>query len=111
MNRTVIDNPKDTTGIVIGWPRHDLFDQPIKRRNSVLGFAPAENSGVVDVQSAEVKPGSAALVSILDARRTTLCTAQWDGGAESWRELPCDRETAAGTLLSRSLGATGRVCW
>src|ERR1700689_1091191 len=71
MNGTVIDNPKDTTSIVIGWPRHDLFDQPTERCNSVLGFTPAENSGMVDVQSAEVNPGSAALVAILDASRTT----------------------------------------
>src|ERR1035438_1354848 len=71
MDGTVTHNPKDTTGIVVGRPRHHWFDPPIKRRDSVFGLTPAENSGRVDIQGTEVNPSSAALVSILDASGTT----------------------------------------
>src|ERR1022692_3917455 len=71
MDGTVIHNPKDTTGIVVGRPRHHWFDPPIKRRDSVFGLTPAENSGRVDIQGTEVNPSSAALVLILDASGTT----------------------------------------
>jgi hypothetical protein len=78
MDGTVIHNPKDTAGIVVGWSRHYLLDQSIKWRNSVVGFAPAENSGVVDIQSAEINPCSTALVPILDpSRPTRLAWLSW----------------------------------
>jgi hypothetical protein len=74
MHRTVVHNPEDATGIVVGWSRHHLFDQTVKRRDTIYGLAPAEHSGVVDIQSAEVDPSPTAFVPILDARSTARLT-------------------------------------
>src|ERR1700687_21185 len=74
MYRTVIHYPKHTTGVVIGWPRHHLFDQTIKRHDAILGLTPTENSSIVDIQSTEVNPSSTAFVSVLDAARATGLT-------------------------------------
>src|SRR5258708_24746525 len=74
MHRTVIHYPKDTTSIIVGWSRHHLFDQAIKGHNPVDGLAPAEDSGVVDVQSTKINPSPTTFISILDATSTTRFT-------------------------------------
>jgi hypothetical protein len=35
MHRTVVHNPEDATGIVVGWSRHHLFEQTVKRRDAI----------------------------------------------------------------------------
>jgi len=74
MDGAVIYNPKDTSSVLVGRPRHYLFHQTIKRSDAICGFTPAEDSGVVDIQCTEVNPGAAALVSIRDAGRPPWLT-------------------------------------
>jgi len=64
MYRTVVYNPEDATGIVVGWSRHHLFDQTVKRRDAIDRLAPAKHSGVVDIQCAEINPSPTAFVQI-----------------------------------------------
>jgi hypothetical protein len=79
MHRTVIQDPKDTTGLVVGWSRHHLFDQAIKGRDAIDGLAPAEDSGVVDIQSTEINPSPTTFISILDATSDPVYRVRWDG--------------------------------
>ena len=74
MYGTVVYNPEDATGIVVGWSRHHLFDQTVKRRDAIDRLAPAKHSGVVDIQCAEINPSPTAFVSILDAASTAGLT-------------------------------------
>jgi hypothetical protein len=74
VHRAVVHNPEDATGIVVGWSRHHLFDQTVERRDTIYRLAPAEHSGVVDIQSTEVNPSPTAFVSILDTARTARLT-------------------------------------
>ncbi len=74
MHGTVVHNPEDATSIVVGWSGHYLFDQTVKGCDAIDGFASAEHSGVVDIQSTEVNPSPAAFVSVLDAHGTTWPT-------------------------------------
>jgi hypothetical protein len=48
-HRTVVHHPEDATGSVVGWSRHHLFDQTVKRRDTLYRLAPAEHLGVVDI--------------------------------------------------------------
>jgi hypothetical protein len=55
--------------IVVRRSCHHLLYQAIERGDSILGLAPTEDPGVVDIQGAEVHPGSAALVRMLYPHR------------------------------------------
>ena len=65
----VVDDPKDTPGIVVGWACHDLLNQTIKGGAASGGFAAAEDTGTMNVESCDVGPGSAAAILIFDAHR------------------------------------------
>ena len=71
VNRTIIHDQEHTPGVIVGWSRHHLLDQTIKRCDAVAGLTTTEDSSVMDIQSCEVNPGSTPFVSILDATRTT----------------------------------------
>lgn len=66
MRRTVVDDPEHTACLIVGRPSHDLFDQPVKGSDACGRLAAAEDAGVMDVQSGDVSPGSAAVVLVLD---------------------------------------------
>ena len=56
---------------MIRWPRHHLFDKPVKRGDAILGFTAAKDAGMVDVQGGDISPGAAARVLVLDVHRST----------------------------------------
>ena len=63
----VIDDPEDATGFVVGRPGHDLLDEVEEGVDAGGGLATAKDPSMVDVESGEVGPGTAALVFVLDA--------------------------------------------
>jgi hypothetical protein len=71
MRRAVVDDAEDATGVVLRWPRHHLFDEPVKRGDAILGFTAAKDTRMVDVQSGDISPGAAAGVLVLDVHRST----------------------------------------
>ena len=71
MSRAVVDNPEDATGIVVGRSCHDLLNQSIKGCNAILGFATAEDPGVVHVERGDVSPSAAAKILVFDVHGRT----------------------------------------
>ena len=71
MRRAVVHDPEDATGVVIRWPRHHLFDEPVKRGDAIPGFTAAKDAGMVDIQGGDISPGAAAGVLVLDVHRST----------------------------------------
>jgi len=65
--RAVIDDPEDTARIVIGRACHHLLDQPVKRRDTILRFTAPKDSGVVNIQRGNVRPGAETEVLVFDA--------------------------------------------
>jgi hypothetical protein len=66
MSGAVVDNPKHAARIIVGRSCHDLFDQTIKRRDTVAGLAAPKDTGAVDIQCGEVGPGAAAIIFVFD---------------------------------------------
>ena len=57
---------QNTRRIIVGRSRHDLFDQTIKRRDTVAGLATPKDTGAVDIQCGKVGPGAAAIIFVFD---------------------------------------------
>ena len=66
VGRAIVDNPEHAAGLVVGGPGHDLLDQTVKRSDTVMGLAAAEDTGLMDIQSSQVGPGATAVVFVLD---------------------------------------------
>ena len=66
VRRSVIDDPEDTSGIVVGRASHDLFDQTMESSDAGCGFAAAKDAGMVHVERGHISPGAATLVFMLD---------------------------------------------
>ena len=71
MGGTVIDDPENPASLVVGWPCHYLFDQPVKGIDAIFGLAAAKNPGMMDVESGKVGPCSTAKILMLDAHAST----------------------------------------
>src|SRR5215831_657629 len=71
VSRTVVNDPEDAARIIVRRTRHDLLDQTVKGFDAVVGFAAAKDPGMVDVQTGDVGPGSAAKVFVLHLHGTT----------------------------------------
>ena len=56
MCRTVVDNPENTTSLIVGRSRHHLFHQPVKGCNPILGLTATEDAGVMNIQGGHVQP-------------------------------------------------------
>ena len=85
MGGTVVNDLGDATGIITGWSRHDLFDEPIKGGITISDFTAAEDSGVVDVEGGDIGP-------------------------EPQRKYSCRAWECAAAILRGMLAATGFEC-
>jgi len=65
----IVDDPKDTPGIVVGRASHDLLDKTIKGGDASSCFATAKDTGTMNVESCDVGPGSATTILMFDAHR------------------------------------------
>ena len=59
---SVIDDPENTPGVVVGRASHDLFDQTMESSDASGGFAAAKDACMVNVESGHISPGAAALL-------------------------------------------------
>lgn len=66
----IINDPEDAAGIVVWRAGHDLFHQAIEWRDAGSYFAAAKNAGVMDIESGDICPGTAAIVFVLDEHGT-----------------------------------------
>jgi hypothetical protein len=69
MGTSVVDDPKDTPGVVVGRASHDLLNETVKGCDAGGSFAAAEDTGMMNVESGHIRPGSAATVLMFDAHR------------------------------------------
>jgi hypothetical protein len=67
ISKQLSTNPEDMACVIVGWTCHDLFDQTVKGRDAIGGFATSKNSGVVNIQSGDIGPGAATEVLMFDA--------------------------------------------
>jgi len=51
VGRAIVDDPEHTAGRAVGGPGHDLLDQAVKRGDAATGFAAAEDTGLMNIQS------------------------------------------------------------
>lgn len=88
MGGAIIYDPENTPSGAVGFLTHHLRHQPIKGSDAILGFATAEEFGVVDVPSRDVDQSAPALVLMLDIggatgadrQRGVLALADLDAG-------------------------------
>ena len=71
MSRAVVHDPENATCIIVRRSCQHLFDQPVERRDAVLGFAATENSSLMDIERGQVSPSSTTLVLMLDPHRAS----------------------------------------
>ena len=71
MRRAVVADPENPTRPAIGPLSHHLVDKTVKGRDSILGFAAAEEFGTVNVQSGQIGPRSQPFVFVLDLHGLT----------------------------------------
>ena len=65
----IVDDPKDTPGIVVGRASHDLLDKTIKGGDASGCFATAKDTGTMNVESCDIGPGSATTILMFDPHR------------------------------------------
>ncbi len=71
MSGTIVHDPEDAMGGLVGRLTHDLAHQAVHRSNAVFDFAAAEDFGTMHVPRSQVGPGALAKVLVLDARRAS----------------------------------------
>ena len=69
MGTSVVDDPEDTPGVVVGRASHDLLNKTVKGCDAGGSFAAAKDTGMMNVESGHVGPGSATTVLMFDAHR------------------------------------------
>ncbi len=72
----VVDDPKDTSGVVVGRASHDLLNKTIKGCDTGSCFAAAKDTGTMHVESCDVGPGSATTILMFDAHRALRRSGQ-----------------------------------
>jgi len=77
MRRAVIHDPEHPGGRAIGFLRHDVGYQPIKRANAILGFTAAKHFGSADIPGGQVNPSPATLILIFNPHG--LPVLSWQG--------------------------------
>ena len=93
VSRTVVDDPEDAAGFVIGRPRHDLLNEIAKRRDSIVLFTATKDSGLMYVQCRDIGPCPAAVVLVLDMHGLA-----WPAGV---REMLAAAGLNAGLFIGR----------
>jgi hypothetical protein len=68
MGGAIVEDPEDSARRPIRLLSHHLIDEPAERFDTRRGFASAEESGAMHVESGEIGPRATALVLVLDAR-------------------------------------------
>src|SRR5437867_6333995 len=69
MGRTIVHDPKHSSGRAIRLLVHDLGDQSIKGSNPALGFTATIEFGPMDIPSGQISPSSLPLVLMFDLHR------------------------------------------
>src|SRR5271154_3688037 len=69
MGTSVVDDPEDAPGVVVGRAGHDLLNKTVKRRNACGRFAAAKDTGMMNVECSDVGPRSATTILMFDAHR------------------------------------------
>jgi hypothetical protein len=67
MSGTIIHNPEDPLGGLVGRLAHDLSNKAIHGSNAVLDFAAAEDLGTMHIPRCQVGPSAFAKVLVLDS--------------------------------------------
>src|SRR5713101_6356355 len=67
MSGTIVHNPEDPMGGVVGRLAHDLTNKAIHGSNAVLDFAAAEDLGALHIPRGQVGPSAFAKVLVLDS--------------------------------------------
>ena len=67
MSGTIIHNPEDPLGGLVGRLAHDLSNKAIHGSNAVLDFAAAEGLGAMHIPRCQVGPSAFAKVLVLDS--------------------------------------------
>jgi hypothetical protein len=70
MRTSLVDDPKDTPGVVIGRASHDLLNQAIEGCDASGCFAAAKDASTMNVEGCDVSPGSATPIFMFNAHRT-----------------------------------------
>src|SRR5713101_4918574 len=65
----IVDDPKDTACFVVGRASHDLLNQTIEGCDAGGFFATPKDTGMMNVESSDVGPGSAPLVLMFDTHQ------------------------------------------
>ena len=76
MSRTVIHDPKHTSGVSIRGAPHDHIDEPTEWLNSIFGFTSAEDPHSVNIQGRQVSPGSESFVFVFNFHCQTRLSGQ-----------------------------------
>ena len=66
MSGTVVYDPGDAAGVVVGRAGRRLLSQPVERCDVILRFAAARDSGVMHIPRGDVGPGTAAELLVFD---------------------------------------------
>jgi hypothetical protein len=90
----IVDDPKDTPCVVVGRASHDLLNKTIEWCDAGGCFATAKDTGMMNVESSDVGPGSAPLVLMFDTHRTL--------GGSGQRRMFAATGLNAGLLVSRN---------
>jgi len=100
MRGAIVHDPEDTVSRTVGFSTHHLGHQPIKGSDAVYGFATAEEFGVVNVPSSDIR--SERHGGCTRARHTTRDRGQ--------AIKPCLRR-ARGSQLAGRKAVTGIANW
>src|ERR1700733_1405579 len=63
----IVDDPENTSGVVVGRASRDFLDKAIEGCDTGGGFTAAKDTGMMNIESSEVGPGTAPLVFVFDA--------------------------------------------
>lgn len=69
MSRSIVHNPENSTGFVVGSSTHHLIDEPIEWLNPAPPFTAAEQFGSMHIQSRQIRPGTTTPVLVFDLHR------------------------------------------
>ena len=65
----IVDDPKDTPGVVVRKTSHDLLNKTIKGSDASGCFAAAKDTGTMHVERCDVGPCAATTIFVFDAHR------------------------------------------
>jgi hypothetical protein len=74
VSRTVVYDPEDAASIVVRRSRRYLLDEPVKGSDPILGLTTAQDSGMVNIQTDDVSPGSTPEVFVFHLHGTARTT-------------------------------------